>query len=84
MAFLARRVVFYVVAAWVAVTVNFVIPRLMPGNPAEVLFQKFPALQPAALKAIEAEFGIGKSGSLLHQYGTYLADLAHGNIQCRG
>ena len=80
MRFLIRRVIFYIVAAWVAVTVNFVIPRLMPGNPAEVLFQKFPSLQPGALTAIEAEFGIGKSGSLWHQYGTYLVDLLHGNL----
>ena len=80
MRFLVRRLVFYVVAAWVALTVNFAIPRLMPGNPAEVLFQKFPSLQPGALKAIEAEFGIGHTGSLWHQYGQYLVDVLHGNL----
>ncbi|MDA8033317.1 MAG: ABC transporter permease [Actinomycetota bacterium] len=80
MRFLVRRLVFYVVAAWVALTVNFAIPRLMPGNPAEVLFQKFPSLQPGALKAIEAEFGIGHTGSLWHQYGQYLTDVLHGNL----
>jgi peptide/nickel transport system permease protein len=78
--FIVRRIVFYLVAAWVALTVNFVIPRLMPGNPAEVLFQKFPSLQPGALKAIEAEFGIGHAGGLLHQYGQYLVNIFHGNL----
>ena len=32
MSFIIRRLVFYVVAAWVALTINFFIPRLVPGN----------------------------------------------------
>jgi ABC-type microcin C transport system permease subunit YejB len=32
---LLRRIVFYVVALWASVTINFIIPRLAPGNPAE-------------------------------------------------
>ncbi|MHB1508690.1 MAG: ABC transporter permease [Acidimicrobiales bacterium] len=80
MSFIVRRLVFYVVAAWAAITVNFFIPRLMPGNPAEVLFSKFPSLQPQALAALEAEFGIGHAGSLLHQYGQYLVNIFHGNL----
>ncbi len=71
---------FYLVAAWAAVTVNFFIPRLVPGNPAETIFQSMQNLQPGALHAIEAEFGIGHDGSLLHQYGQYLWDLLHGNL----
>lgn len=80
MAFIVRRLVFYVVAAWVAVTVNFFIPRLMPGNPVETMMARFPSLQPQAVKALEAEFGTGHDGSLLHQYGQYLADILHGNL----
>ncbi len=80
MSFIVRRLVFYIVAAWAAITVNFFIPRLMPGNPAEVLFSKFPSLQPQALAALEAEFGIGHAGSLLHQYGQYLVNIFHGNL----
>jgi peptide/nickel transport system permease protein len=30
--FLLRRLAFYVVAAWVALTLNFFMPRAMPGN----------------------------------------------------
>ncbi len=80
MRFFARRLVFYFVAAWAAVTINFVIPRLMPGNPAESLFQSMQNAQPGELKAIEAEFGVGHDGSALHQYGQYLANLLHGNL----
>ena len=32
MPFIARRLAFYVVAIWAAVTINFAIPRVMPGN----------------------------------------------------
>jgi peptide/nickel transport system permease protein len=34
MRYLLRRAGFYLVALWAAVTFNFIIPRLMPGNPA--------------------------------------------------
>ena len=34
MRWLFRRCLFYVFALWVAVTLNFLLPRLMPGDPA--------------------------------------------------
>jgi peptide/nickel transport system permease protein len=80
MQFIVRRLVFYVVAAWVAITVNFFIPRVMPGNAIDTMMSKFPQLEPSARKALVAEFGAGKQGSLLHQYWVYLVDLFHGNL----
>jgi peptide/nickel transport system permease protein len=80
MAFIARRLGFYLVAAWVALTVNFFIPRLMPGNAVQDIMSKFPNLQPAAYKAIEAMLGVGHPGSLWHQYGAYLDDIFHFNF----
>jgi peptide/nickel transport system permease protein len=80
MPFIVRRLVFYLVAAWVAITVNFFIPRVMPGNAIDTMMSKFPQLPPSAQKALEAEFGVGHEGSLLHQYWTYLVDLVHGNL----
>lgn len=80
MPFILRRLAFYAVAAWVALTVNFFIPRLMPGNAVEAIMGKFPNLQPSAAKAIEAMLGTGHQGSLLSQYGTYLSNVAHLNF----
>ncbi len=80
MRFLVRRLGFYLVAAWAAVTVNFFIPRAMPGNAVDSMMAKFPNLQPNAQKALEAEFGVGHQGSLLHQYWIYLGNLAHLNL----
>jgi peptide/nickel transport system permease protein len=81
MAFILRRLVFYLVAAWVALTLNFFIPRAMPGNAVEAVMSKFPGvLQPAAYRAIEALLGVGHAGSLWHQYWAYLVDVAHFNL----
>jgi peptide/nickel transport system permease protein len=81
MSFILRRLGFYVVAAWVALTVNFFLPRLVPGNAVEAIMAKFPGtLQPAAYHAIEAMLGIGHPGSLWHQYGSYLNDVVHLNF----
>ena len=81
MAFLLRRFLFYVVAAWVAVTANFFIPRAMPGNAIQGIMAKFPGtLQPAAYKALQAMLGVGNPGSLWHQYVSYLGDVVHLNF----
>ncbi len=80
MRFVIRRLGFYVVAAWAAITINFFIPRLLPGNAVQALLGKYQNLGPAAARTLEIEFGIGHQGSLLHQYFGYLGNLAHGNL----
>jgi len=81
MSFILRRLGFYVVAAWVALTVNFFLPRWVPGNAVEAIMSKFPGtLQPAAYHALEAMLGIGHGGSIWHQYGSYLVDVLHLNF----
>ncbi len=80
MSFILRRLAFYLVAAWVALTVNFFIPRAMPGNAVQAIMSKFPNLQPSAYKAIQAMLGVGHPGSLWDQYVAYLSDVAHFNF----
>jgi peptide/nickel transport system permease protein len=80
MPFIARRVAFYVVALWVAVTANFLIPRAMPGNAVEAVMSRFPDLTPAAYRALQAMLGVGHPGSLWHQYVSYLNDIVHFNF----
>ena len=56
MRFILRRLGFYFVALWVALTLNFFLPRLMPGDPAAALFARFRGkLGPEALAAFERE-----------------------------
>src|ERR1700733_5933000 len=80
MAFIVRRLIFYAVAAWAALTVNFFIPRAMPGNAVEDVMAKFPNLQPSAYQALEAMLGVGHPGSIWHQYWSYLVDVFHFNF----
>ncbi len=80
MSFILRRLVFYLVTAWVALTINFFIPRLMPGNAVDSIMAKFPNLQPSAYQALEAMLGVGHPGSIWHQYTSYLVDVFHFNF----
>jgi peptide/nickel transport system permease protein len=80
MSFIVRRLVFYLVAAWVALTINFFIPRLMPGNAVQSILAKFPNLQPSAYRAIEAMLGVGHPGSIWNQYVAYVVDIFHFNF----
>ena len=75
MTFILRRLAFYAVAAWVALTLNFFLPRAMPGNAVQSIMSKFPNLQPSAYHALEAMLGVGNAGSLWHQYVSYLGDV---------
>jgi peptide/nickel transport system permease protein len=81
MRFALRRLGFFALTLWVCLTLNFLLPRLMPGNPALALMAKFHGrLNPAALKALEIAFGVNSHKSLPVQYVTYLADLATGKL----
>jgi peptide/nickel transport system permease protein len=75
LSYIIRRLAFYFVAAWVALTANFFLPRAMPGNAVQSIMAKFPSLQPSAYHALEAMLGVGHPGSLWHQYVSYLHDV---------
>lgn len=80
MRYLARRFAFYLITAWAALTLNFLIPRLMPGDPAQALLSRFRGrLDPRATEALTAMFGLNDA-SMWSQYRTYLADLSKGDF----
>lgn len=81
MRFLVRRLAFYVVTAWAAVTINFLIPRLMPGNPVQSLLNRYPGqVSPDAMHSLEVLFGLDKHASLWTQYLRYWNQILHGNL----
>ena len=80
MPFILRRLVFYLVTAWVALAINFFIPRAMPGNAVQSIMSKFPNLQPSAYRALEAMLGVGHPGSIWSQYVSYIDDIFHFNF----
>jgi peptide/nickel transport system permease protein len=72
--YLLGRLGLFVLTLWAAVTVNFVLPRLMPGTPADAAVAKLSQNGPvsdATRAAIEAQLGV-PGGNLLSQYGSYL------------
>jgi peptide/nickel transport system permease protein len=81
MRYLLRRVSFLLVALWAALTVNFFIPRLMPGNPAEAMMGRFHGhINPDALHALEVAFGVNTHQSLVSAYGHYVVNTLHGQL----
>lgn len=81
MRFVARRGFFYVLTLWVAVTINFFIPRLMPGNPVEGLFSRLRVqASPGKIHAFEIAFGLNTHQSLLSQYWSYLGNICRGDL----
>jgi peptide/nickel transport system permease protein len=77
MRFALRRLGFFVLTLWAALTLNFFMPRLMPGNPALAMMSKFRGpVSPQAFKALAAAFGVDTHQSLVSQYFTYLGDVA--------
>src|SRR5439155_22628011 len=81
MRFVLRRLGFFVVTWWAAVTLNSLIPRLMPGNAALAMMSRYKGrMQPQALHAIEIAFGINTHESLVAAYFPYLGNIARGRF----
>jgi peptide/nickel transport system permease protein len=75
MRWFARRLVFYAFAIWVALTINFLLPRLMPGSPIDGVLQHLSSAQlsanPGLVATYEALLG-GGHNSIWHDYVVYL------------
>ena len=72
MGFLLRRLGFYIVAIFVAITFNFLLPRLMPGDPVDAIFMAAGGAMPIeALEAYKEMLGF-VDGPLWQQYFIYL------------
>ncbi len=80
MSFLARRFGLFLLTLWAALTINFVIPRLMPGDEATAVLARFKGVNPAALHALQIEFGVGTNQPLLDQYLQYLGNSFTGQL----
>ncbi|TPW77016.1 ABC transporter permease [Schumannella sp. 10F1B-5-1] len=74
MKYVLQKLGLFVLTLWAAVTLNFILPRLMPGTPADAAIAKLAQNGPvteATRKAIEAQLGIPK-GNIFEQYVSYL------------
>lgn len=80
MRFLTRRFIFYLVALFVAITINFLIPRMLAGDPVQIMFSRFQGrVNPEAMESLYRTFGF-VSGPLHEQYILYMSNLLQGNL----
>jgi peptide/nickel transport system permease protein len=81
MRFLSIRVGFYAVTAWAAISLNFIIPRLMPGDPvAALIAREHLQANGSILAAMQVQFGLNQHSSMFHQYFAYLGNILHGQL----
>jgi peptide/nickel transport system permease protein len=75
--YIVRRVGFFLITLWAAITFNFFLPRLMPGNPALAMLGRLESkghLGPQSLHTIEIALGLNHHEGLLAQYWQYLGN----------
>jgi peptide/nickel transport system permease protein len=81
MSYLARRLGFYAFTAWAALTINFFIPRLIPGDPVSALVNGMRGqIEPQQIESLTVLFGLDKEQSVWLQYLHYLGQLTHGDL----
>lgn len=84
MNYVVRKLGFYLVALWAALTLNFLIPRLLPGNPVDILLAKLQQrggiVTPATRDAYELLLGGDSDQPLLLQYWNYLVNVFRGDL----
>jgi len=79
--YLVRRLEFFVVTLWAALTLNFILPRLLPGGPEVALLTRFHGrIQPATIKSLEAALGIRNDQSPIQQYLSYMGNMLRGDF----
>jgi len=80
MRYLAKRGGLFLVTLWAALTVNFIIPRVMPGNEAQAVLATFRGANPGALHALEIQFGVNVHQGVLASYFQYLGNCLTGQF----
>jgi peptide/nickel transport system permease protein len=76
---LARRVLEFGLTFFLAISINFLLPRLVPGDPLQLIAgNAAPQLGAERVAALRAQYGLDQP--LWKQYLMYLSQLAHGNL----
>ena len=82
MPYLLRKLLLLLFTAWVAISLNFALPRLMPGDPVGVrLSQSQGRLGPEAVEALRIAYGLDQyERNIFVQYADYIGRLARGDF----
>lgn len=80
---IARKLGFYLVALWAAITLNFFIPRALPGSPVNAVLAKLALrgpVSPDTRRSIEVMLGADQQGPLIVEYFQYIGGLLRGDL----
>ncbi|WP_127792759.1 ABC transporter permease [Agromyces sp. LHK192] len=84
MKFYARRITFYLVTLWATISLNFLLPRLMPGDPADIMIAKLQRngeISATTIRNIQLMLGSSDDdSSLWDQYVAYWGRLLQGDL----
>ncbi|SBT41697.1 ABC transporter permease [Micromonospora auratinigra] len=81
MRFLLQRTAFYLFTAWAAITLNFFIPRLVPGDPVQALISRNQGrISADAIQSLRVLFGLDSHENTWQQYLDYWGQLLHGDL----
>ncbi|GHJ54042.1 ABC transporter permease [Micromonospora chersina] len=81
MRFLLQRTAFYLFTAWAAITLNFFIPRLVPGDPVQSLISRNQGrISADAIQSLRVLFGLDSHENIWQQYLDYWGQLLHGDL----
>ncbi|KAA0082735.1 ABC transporter permease [Mycolicibacterium sp. P9-64] len=79
MRYLLRRLGFFTLTLWAALTLNFFIPRMMPGSPVDALRSRTRnRLSQDALEQLLTSFGFKPNATMSSQYLDYLGNMFTG------
>lgn len=83
MKFYARRIGFYAFTLWAAISLNFLLPRMMPGNPADIMIAKMQRaggdVSENTIRNIKLLLG-GDDSTLWEQYLAYWGRMFQGDL----
>lgn len=78
--FLAGRAAFYLFTLWAAITINFILPRMMKGDAVTQYLSRNRNVSPEAADALRSLLGLDTDKSWLQQYVDYWGLLLRGDL----
>lgn len=83
MNYILKRLGFYFLALIFAITLNFFLPRMMPGNPVEMFLAEMAlgggVVDAETIRAVEEMFGFNSDEPLIVTYFKYMGNILTGN-----
>lgn len=80
MRFILRRLGFYLIAFWASITLNFLLPRFMPGDPVSRMFARSQdRMRPEQIEQLRRLFGVDDR-PIWEQYINYIGDVFTGRM----